>query len=401
MEDIVGPAVEGLKETLGASLEKLWKQRLEELERRERAVVERERQLSTHEQRLREREQELTRREEAIAAAASTPQAVTPWPKMTLPLENEMNRETPSAVPPTPDFGVNKSAATLQDVESARPSSVQQKEPPRQEASKPPASSLFPAKKVSPGLFAESPPPPTSNTAAASALFPSPPPPTSNTAAASALFPSPAKSPQQPTPSTGPAGASALSPSPAKPASGTTASGGLFPPKAVSSAASAQPNSAANSTPSLFPAAPNQPSSNQSAGGSSRSLFPAANVQAPREEESSSVSSKSPPAANVQTPPVAQNSASAVDSSDGKSASELKNVFEQRAQSLKKSTETSRRRSWTPRHNELDLPDGQSKGTFRAHDAPYQARTSFGVPVREKRSLSDLLDEDKRKAELS
>lgn len=191
------------------------------------------------------------------------------------------------------------------------------------------------------------------------------------------------------------------------PKSSTTADspGGLFPAKSAPSAASAQPSSNTttngNSGRSLFPAAAAAPAS--------AGLFPAAaaapagapNVQVPRMDDASgSASSALFPAGNVQTPPVAQGSASAViDTTSAKPASQLKNVFEKKAQDMKKGSADVRRKSWTPRHHELDLPDGQGKATFRAHDAPYQARTSFGAPVREKKSLSELLKEDKLRAE--
>lgn len=82
-------------------------------------------------------------------------------------------------------------------------------------------------------------------------------------------------------------------------------------------------------------------------------------------------------------------------------ASQMKHVFEEKAAAAKRSSlspGSRRRKTWTPKSHKLPLPSGEGSSTFRAHDAPYQPKTTLGAPPREKRSLADLLKQDEQKA---
>lgn len=81
------------------------------------------------------------------------------------------------------------------------------------------------------------------------------------------------------------------------------------------------------------------------------------------------------------------------------SASQIKDLFEQKASAAKRGSlsPSGRRRTWTPKEHQLPLPDGSGRASFRAHDAPFQPRTSFGAPPPEKRSLADLLKKDEER----
>jgi len=84
------------------------------------------------------------------------------------------------------------------------------------------------------------------------------------------------------------------------------------------------------------------------------------------------------------------NSVPVVSRDSAGSASQIKNAFEQKVNAAKQE-ETVKRKSWTAAKNSLSLPSGET-ASFRAHEQPYKARTAFNKPVREKQSLQDLLE---------
>jgi len=78
----------------------------------------------------------------------------------------------------------------------------------------------------------------------------------------------------------------------------------------------------------------------------------------------------------------------------------MKKVFEEKVAAAKRrslSPGSQRKKTWAAKQHRLPLPDGSGTASFRAHDAPYVSKTSFGAPPPEKRSLAGLLKEDEER----